>query len=158
MPAEVTTTVNQVLINLILVIITLLAALISLYVQKGIKKLQAETEKIKDEGIRNLIDTALIRLNDVTEKTVNAIEQTVKKDLLKAIEDGTIDRSELKNLSVQAYNEIVTILEPEYMDIITDSMGNAEKYIMNLIEDKLKEIKLKQTVIDLGTTSIEVTS
>lgn len=79
MQTEIATTVNQVLTNLAIGVLALLGALASFYVQKGIKKLQAETRKIQDEATRNIFDTALTRLNDVALKTVNAIEQTAKK-------------------------------------------------------------------------------
>ncbi|OCZ53810.1 guanylate kinase [Dehalobacter sp. TeCB1] len=157
MPAEVTTLITQVLSNLALGIIALLGALISLYVRKGIKKLQAETQKINDEATRTVFDAALTRLNDVALKTVNAIEQTTKKDILKAVSDGTANRDQLKNLAFDAYEEIVATLEPEYRNLLEGSLGDAQTYIMNLIEEKLEEVKAKKVVIDLGNTSPEVT-
>ena len=144
MPAEIMNMATEILLNLLLGVIALLGALGTFYVQKGIRKLQAETEKIQDDSARNFFDTALYRLNDVAVKAVNAIEQTTKKEILKAIEDGSATKDELKNLSYQAYKEIVNTLEPEYMELIQGSMADAQTYIMNLIEEKLEEVKARK--------------
>lgn len=141
MPVEITNAATEVLINLSLGVLTLLGALAGLYIQKGIQKLQAETAKVKDEATRNLFYDALDRLDDVAGKTVNKIEQTTKKQLMKAVEEGTMNKEALRNLAYDAYDEIVKTLEPDYLQVVMETMGDSRTYIMNLIEEKLEEIK-----------------
>lgn len=158
MPVEITNAATQVMLNLVLGVITLLGALGTYYLQKAIQKLQVETVQIKDEAARNYVNDALKRLDDVTKKTVNKIEKTIKKEVLAAVDAGTVSPDKIKDLALDAYNEIIKTLEPDYMQVIQDTMGDAQTYIMNLIEEKLEEIKANKLVIDLGNTSPKVTA
>lgn len=145
MSVEITNAATQVMLNLVLGVITLLGALGTYYLQKATQKLQVETVQIKDEAARNYVNAALKRLDDVTEKTVNKIEQTTKKEVLAAIDAGTVHPDKIKDLALDAYNEIIKTLEPDYMQVIQDTMGDAQTYIMNLIEKELEELKSQKS-------------
>jgi hypothetical protein len=155
MPIEVTTMAREVIVSLLLASLTLLAALANLLVKKGINWVQAQTDKAQDESLRNLFNAALLRLNDVTAKTVNKIEQTSKKQFLKAIEAGEMDKDVLKTLAQDAYAEIIKTMEPDYMQLITETMGDAKTYIYNLIEEKLEEVKRRQSYVDVDLGDID---
>lgn len=144
MPIEITNMATEILVNVILGILTLFGALATLYIQKGIRKLQVETEKIKDEATRDLLNSALGSLDDVALKTVNKIEQTTKKQLLEGVANGTVSPDKIKELANQAYNEITQTLKPEYLQVIQKTMGDSQTYILNLIEQKLQEIKINK--------------
>ncbi len=150
MPVEITTAATEILVNLMIAVMALLGALATFYVQKGIKKLQAETEKVQDEATRDFLFSALARLDDVAFKTVNKIEQTTKEQLLLAIRNGVKNKEDLKLLSLEAYKEIVKTLEPEYLNVINGTMGDAETYIMNLIEEKLELVKQRSPQLALA--------
>lgn len=131
----------EILANVIIALVTFIAAYATVYLQKAIKKLKLETEKIKSDERRELLKSALERLEDVTKMTVNKIEQTTAKSIRDAVKDGKLDKEELQLLAYDAYGEIVEVLDPEYKKVLEDSLGDSETYILNLIEEKLEEIK-----------------
>ncbi|SHN73181.1 guanylate kinase [Desulfitobacterium chlororespirans] len=141
MSTEITNLATEVMVNLLLGVLTLLGALGSMYLQKGIKKLQAETAKVQEETTRKLFYDALARLDDVAGKSVNKIEQTTKKQLLKAVAEGSVGKEVFQSLAYEAYEEIIRTLEPDYLQVVQETMGDFQTYIMNLIEEKLAALK-----------------
>lgn len=140
---------TEVLVNVILAVITLAGSYAVYYIKKATDKLKLETEKIENEEFEKLFHTALQRLSDVTTLTVNKIEQKMAKAIRESVKNGKVDKSELELLSMEAYFEIKSVLEPEYLELIEDTLGDAQTYITNLIEDKLIEIKNRDQVLEL---------
>lgn len=133
--------IQDFLSNLALAVVTLLASYAIYGIKKLTNKLVAETNKINEEGKRELIQDAIWRLNDVTTKTVKSIEQTVAKEMRQAVKDGIKSKEELVGLSKKALDEIMQTMEPEYLDVLQDALGNLETYIINTIEAKVLELK-----------------
>lgn len=99
--------IQDFLSNLALAVVTLLASYAIYGIKKLTNKLVAETNKINEEGKRELIQDAIWRLNDVTTKTVKSIEQTVAKEMRQAVKDGIKSKEELVGLSKKALDEIM---------------------------------------------------
>lgn len=123
--------------------ISLLAAFLMYGIQRGAQKLKSETSKINDEKERQLANAAIDKLNDVTVKTVNKIEQTTAKDLRVAVKNGTAKKEDLMVLADQAYHEILVQMGPEWMDVIYKELGDAEQYILNSVETQVLQLKPK---------------
>lgn len=143
--------VSQGVIQILMALIGLLVAFVVFWIQRGAQKLKAETKKIKSDSLRQLTYDAINKLNDVIIKTVNQIEQTTAKDLRVAIKSGTGNKDELMNLAEQAYREIITQMGPEWMDVIYDEFGNAEKYIFNAIETAVYGLKKNDQAVAAWT-------
>lgn len=133
--------VVETLVTVILALITLVATYATYYIKKAAEKLKIELKSMEDEKQKVLLDRALDRLEVVASKTVNKIEQVTAKKIRKAIEDGKADRKELEALAYEAYGEIINTLEPEYIGVIENSLGDARTYILNTVEEKVKEVK-----------------
>lgn len=142
--------ITEVLSSVILGLIALAGSYAVYYIKKATDKLKVETEKIENEEFEKLINTALQRLSDVTTLTVNKIEQKMAKAIRESIKNGKVDKSELELLSMEAYFEIKKVLEPEYLELIENTLGDTQTYITNLIEDKLVEIKNRDQVLELS--------
>ncbi|SKC68446.1 hypothetical protein SAMN02194393_03460 [Maledivibacter halophilus] len=143
-------TITNVLLNVVLGLVTLGGAYATLYIQRATKKVKIETQRIEEEKQRDILWTALDRLEDVAFKTVNKIEEVSAKNLRQLVKGGKIDKEKLEDLAVVAYNEIIDILEPEYLDALESTLGDAETYILNTIEEKVKKVKdLKEVPHDL---------
>ncbi len=132
---------NQVLLNVAVALIALAGAYATFYIKKATVKLETEAQKIKDDTQKELVVEALWRLDDVAEKTVNKIEQVTAKSIREAVKNGTKDKKELTLLAGDAYNEITTILEPEYVNLLKNTLGDFDTYLKNVIEDKVKKVK-----------------
>ena len=133
----------EVLSSVVLALIALGGAYATHYIKMATDKLKAETMQIEDDKQRWMLDRALERMEKVAEKTVRKFEETSAKKIRMAIADGKANRKELESLATDAYKEIIHTLEPEYSMVIQSSLGDAKTYIMNTIEEKVKDIKLK---------------
>jgi len=135
------TDLSNLLVQLVLALIGLLAAYATAYFAKLKEKAKAETAKIKDDGERQLFNNALDDVEKLTTVTVNSIEQTTAKDLREAIKAGTGNRNELLDLAKKAAFEITTGITPEAKQLITANLGSFEDYVAKLIEDKVLALK-----------------
>lgn len=133
--------VVETLAMVLLALITLAGAFATNYIKKVSAKLNLEMQTLEDINQKRLIGNALERLEIVAEKTVNKIEQTTAKKLREAVKDGKVERKELENLAKDAYQEIICTMEPEYVAVIQASLGDAQTYIMNTIEEKVEMLK-----------------
>lgn len=146
--------VTDVLVSVALAVITLLGSYAVYYIKKASDKVKVEIEKLEDEEFENFISRALNRLSEVATLTVNKIEQQTAKILREAIKDGKASKTELEALSMDAYSEIIKVLEPEYVELLNDVLGDTKVYIMNLIEDKLVEVKDRDLVLSMRAETI----
>ena len=67
---------NELLVNLLVGVLSVLAALAICGVQKGIVYLKQQTAQLKDDGLRATLDSALEDVGRLAEVTVGSIEQT----------------------------------------------------------------------------------
>src|SRR5690554_723288 len=109
---------NQIVIDVAMAMIALLAAYGVNAIKKLTKKVKLETELIKNEEQRKLLTDALNDLENLTTKTVAQIEQTTAKALREAVKNGIKDRAELEALSKKAFDEIAGALKPESKALI----------------------------------------
>ncbi|EKS54280.1 hypothetical protein D186_23676 [Citrobacter freundii ATCC 8090 = MTCC 1658 = NBRC 12681] len=134
-------TIHDIMYSLSTAVITLLATYALYYIRKGIAKVQSEAELIRSDQQRQMVMTAIKRLDDVATKTVRAIEQTTAKELREAVKSGKASPEELKQLARHAFNEIYAQLGPEYLGVLTATLGDIDQYIRNTIEAKVLEMK-----------------
>lgn len=133
--------ITQLVTDVAIAALALLAAIAVNAVHKLTQKIQLQTKQIKSDEQRQLLLEALDDVENLTEKTVTAIEQTTAKTLREAVKQGTKDRSELLALSRDAYTEIVHGLKPEYITLIENNYGNFSTYLSKVIESKVFELK-----------------
>lgn len=139
---ELQSTVNQTLIRIAIACLTFAGAYATLYFRKLTDKVRVETEKLKDDKKKGVINEALNRLDQIAWKTVSALEQTTASTLRNSLELEKEERREkLKELAYKAYEEILKTLEPEYAKLLKESLGDFETYTLNTIEDMVRVIK-----------------
>lgn len=132
---------SQLVINLILAMIPLLAAYSINAIHKLTQKAQLETKRIKEEEQRKLLTDALEDIEILTSKTVTDIEQTTAKALRSLVKEGIKDKAELESLANKAFNEIAEAVKPESKALIQKNFGNFSKYLTKAIESKVFELK-----------------
>lgn len=132
---------TQMLTNVAIAMISVATFYIMFLLKKVEIKIKADTEKIKDERQRQLVNGAFDHLNTIVVKTVTKIEQTAAEGIRKAVKDGSADRDELLKLGEEAYKEITSTMKPEYHDLLENEIGDLETFIRNMIEEKVFEIK-----------------
>ena len=132
---------TQVLTNITIALLGLAASYAILLISRLKKKIELETEKIRDEKQRSLVRDAMNQLDLLAAKTVTSIEQTTAKALRELLRTGIGDKNQLLQLSKQAYREVIENLKPEYQQVLQKELGDLEKLIMDTIEEKVFELK-----------------
>lgn len=133
--------VSEILTSLAMGAISLAAAYAVQYMKKMTAQAKEETKQIQNEEQRHLVQAALDRLDDVAEKTVTAIEQTTAKQLRAAVKEGTGSQAELEALAGEAMKQIVQTLEPEYLTLLSQTLGDIDTYLSNVVEAKVFKVK-----------------
>lgn len=122
-------------------VLTLLAALATRAVTNYTVKVKAEAASIKDNALGELAMDAITLAEQLALTTVTAIEQTTAATLRQAVKDGTATPEEMKELAYDAVLQLKVQLHPTYLHAIEDVYGDAENYLLNLIEQKVWELK-----------------
>lgn len=132
---------SQIVIDVAMAGITLLAAYGINAIHKLTQKVKLETKRIQDEEQRKLLTDALEDLEDLTTKTVADIEQRTARALREAVKQGVRERAELEALAKEAYDEIAEAFKPESKALIQKNFGSFSKYLTKAIEAKVLELK-----------------
>lgn len=132
-------------------VITLLAAYAVRAINTYTIRLRVEALKLSNDEQRTLAETAIARLNALATTTVTAFEQTTAKALREAVKAGKADPDELKQLSQDALYQIKFALAPEYLQVIEETYGDAEEYILKVIEQKVWQVKNAPLAADIVT-------
>ena len=124
-------------------ILAIASAYATLFVAKATQKAKVEIEKLNDERQRKLIDATLNRVDELLRTNIIALENTAKKDMLALIDDGKIEKDELKKLAQDVKENVLNQLGEDSLAILNDTLGDVNGYLEARIEEKLAEIKAK---------------
>ena len=124
-------------------ILAIASAYATLFVAKATQKAKAEVETLNDERQRKLIDATLNRVDELLRTKIIALENTTKKDMLALIDDGKIEKDELKKLAQDVKINVLNQLGDDSLAILNDTLGAVNGYLEARIEEKLAEIKAK---------------
>ena len=136
-------TVIQLLGIIIGGILAIASAYMTLFVAKATQKAKAETEKLNDERQRKIVNATLNKVDELLRTNIIALENTAKKDMLALIDDGKIEKDELKTLAKDVKENVLNQLGEESLSILNDTLGDVNGYLEARIEEKLAEIKAK---------------
>ena len=136
-------TVIQLLGIIIGGILAIASAYATLFVAKATQKAKAETEKLNDERQRKIVNATLNKVDELLRTNIIALENTTKKDMLALIDDGKIEKDELKKLAQDVKINVLNKLGEDSLAILNDTLGDVNGYLEARIEEKLAEIKVK---------------
>ena len=122
-------------------ILAIASAYATLFVAKVTQKAKVETEKLNDERQRKIVNATLNKVDELLRTNIIALENTVKKDMLVLIEDGKIEKDELKKLAQDVKENVLNQLGDDSLAILNDTLGDVNGYLEARIEEKLAEIK-----------------
>jgi hypothetical protein len=111
-------------------------------VYKYFKLATAETNKINNEEDRKEVQNALDRLEGLVLDTVDATNKVVGNEIREAIKDGRADKSELQALFPKVLEQVKDQLSDKYKAVLSDEIGDLEKYIGNKIEIFVDALKV----------------
>ena len=112
-----------------------------LLIARATQKIKLEIEKLNDETQKKILDDTLDRVDKLLQTNIIAMENTVKKDMLDAIADGKIEKTELKTLADNVKNNVLKQLGNDSLAVLNDSLGDVNGYLEVKIEEILAQIK-----------------
>ena len=134
-------TVIQLLGIIIGGLLAIASAYATLFVAKATQKAKVEIEKLNDERQRKIVNETLNKVDELLRTNIIALENTTKKDMLALIEDGKIEKEELKKLAEDVKVNVLNQLGEGSIAILNETLGDVNGYLEVRIEEKLAEIK-----------------
>lgn len=134
-------TVIQLLGIIIGGILAIASAYATLFIAKATQRAKVEIEKLNDERQRKIMNVTLNKVDELLRTNIIALENTVKKDMLVLIEDGKIEKDELKKLAQDVKENVLNQLGEDSIAVLNGTLGDVNGYLEVRIEEKLAEIK-----------------
>lgn len=119
-------------------VLTGVVALAGKYV---ISYLQAQTEKVDEQGRKMLFDTALQQADKLADTIVKNLENTTVKSLKERSEDGKLTAEDIKRVRRETEQMLKEFADEDLREALGFVAGNTEKYLKALIEAKVFELK-----------------
>lgn len=115
--------------TIVVALISLLAIVAVLYINKLKAKVIAETEKINDQATRDYAQGVLTKVTDALSIAVDKMESTMVKELKDKSSDGKLTKEEQKEIADQAKKLANEILGTDMKDLLVGIIGDSEKYV-----------------------------
>lgn len=115
--------------TIVVALISLLAIVAVLYINKLKAKVIAETEKINDQATRDYAQGVLTKVTDALSIAVDKMESTMVKELKDKSSDGKLTKEEQKEIADQAKKLANEILGTDMKNLLVDIIGDSEKYV-----------------------------
>ena len=133
------------LIDLLKIVIESVLAIASVYatmfVANVTQKAKVELQKVKDEKAKELLNENLDRVDVLLRTNIIAMENTLKKELVKDIADGKIDKEEAKLLVDNVKKNVLNQLGNESLIVLNEGLNDLNGYIGARLEEILVEVK-----------------
>lgn len=133
------------LVDLLKIVIESVLAIASVYatmfVANVTKKAKVELQKVKDEKAKELLNQNLDRVDALLRTNIVAMENTLKKELIKDIADGKLDKEEAKLLVNNVKKNVLNQLSNESLVVLNEGLNDLNGYIGARLEEILVEVK-----------------
>ena len=121
--------------------LTVATAYVGVFVQKATQKAKLEIAKIEDENAQVIFSNALEKTTTLINTNIVAMENTLKKELIVAIEDGKIEKDELRQLSTAVKDNVLNQLTDDTLNVLNGGIKDINQYLEMKIEEELAKIK-----------------
>ena len=138
---DVNSALNEILQTLVAGVISLAGILTTIYVNKAIELVKLKAQAVKDEQAKNILTNALNNVDELICTNIVAVENTLKPQILEAIKDGKIDKSELNNLSLVVKENVINQMGQQTNTIINEALSDVNSYLESRIEKILADLK-----------------
>ena len=138
---DVNSALNEILQTLVTGVISLAGILTTIYVNKAIELVKLKAQAVKDEQAKKILTNALNNVDELICTNIVAVENTLKPQILEAIKDGKIDKSELNNLSLVVKENVINQMGQQTNTIINEALSDVNSYLESRIEKILADLK-----------------
>lgn len=133
--------VVQALATVLVALVGLVSAVAVSYLNVLKQKAVESISKMENENARTLLNDAIDKVTTLVSTVVMSIEQEEKQEILRAAEDGKVDRDELFKLKDVAVKRVEEQLVPETRNILQEGIGDVSKFIADLVSQQVLLIK-----------------
>lgn len=151
----ITSAASDALVNVVLAVIAFTGAYAVYYIRLGASKVKAQTAQIKDETGRKLLENALDDVVNLATVSVNAMEQTMARELRDLVKSGKATREQLVALGEKVFGEVKAAIAPEAQRVITENLGSFDAYLSKCIEDAVLKVKQSDPYLTLPESILE---
>lgn len=135
----------QILLGLAIVVIGAAGAyaisVIASYYKTKKDQIIGQIENHKFVKDNELAKDALRTIDMIVSNVVNELDDTIKKEILKATEDGKLTDSEKEMLKTKAMDLIKSEISEPVKQAASSLIGNLDNYISTLVENRVTENK-----------------
>ena len=110
-------------------------------INKAVKYLKKKTEMLDNEDDIKLLNSAIDGVDNLIKTNIVAVENTLKPQLIKAIEDGKLDKEDLKDLSKTVKENTLNQLTDNTLEVLNYGIKDVDNYVETRIEKLLAEMK-----------------
>lgn len=121
--------------------VTVLVALLSLGATYILAYIRRAKEALDQRINHELADRALERVAYLAEVAVLAAESTTAAALRQAVAEGKANRDELLALGRQVVEQVLTQLDAEARQALSETVGDIRRYVESVIEATLERLK-----------------
>lgn len=125
------------------VIGAVLTGVVALVGKYAVAFLSEQTAKVKEQGRRELFETALAQADKLTDTIVKKLENTTVKSLKEKSADGKLSRSDIFAIQKESSDMLKSFVDIDLKEVLDCVMGDSEKYLKSLIEAKVYELSQK---------------
>ena len=119
---------------------------------------KGKVDLIENKKVRESFKTSLDIVDTLLIKGIENAEKTLKPQILKSIEDGKVDKSELETLGEIVTKDVISKLKDDTKNVLQDNINNFEPFILDRMETLLEDLKdnpesfVQRTVIKTNNT------
>ena len=126
--------------------VTVLVALLSLGATYILAYIRRAKEALDQRINHELADRALERVAYLAEVAVLAAESTTAAALRQAVAEGKANRDELLALGRQVVEQVLTQLDTEARQALSETVGDIRRYVESVVEATLERLKVQGIV------------
>jgi len=133
------TELRELAVTVLLALLSLGAAYVLAYIRRAKEALDARID-------HELADRALARVAYLAEVAVLAAESTTAAALRQAVAEGRASREELVALGRQVVEQVLTQLDAEARQALSETVGDIRRYVESIVEATLERLKVQGIV------------
>ena len=133
------TELRELAVTVLLALLSLGATYVLAYIRRAKEALDARID-------HELAEKALARVAYLAEVAVLAAESTTAAALRQAVAEGRASREELVALGHQVVEQVLTQLDAEVRQALSETVGDIRRYVESIVEATLERLKVQGIV------------
>lgn len=132
---------NDIVLQLVQYMIPALGALLIALLGWLVTYVSSQTQKVKNEVARRILDSAVNEAHDVARDAVLATQQKLVDDFKAKAADGKLTKDEAREALTEAKLYFINHISAESKQVLVEALGPLKDWLDDFLEAKLGELK-----------------